>query len=395
MIVEDEHAPLPQTNIQFCSPARPHTYVVGPGRLRRWEFMILPGESADEVNRQSRIWELLSPWLRPDQARLWRSATYTFHALVAEKWRTDRVFLAGDACHMTPPFLAQGMVQGIKDTANLSWKLAHALRGGSERLLDTYEAERRSLVREVIEITKRLGRVICELDPEKARARDAELIAAMEAGQGVQIRQNLFPPIRHGLVGRAANGSLLPGAGEPCPQPWVVGPGGRARLDDMLPGGFILLLAGDIDLPPALIGQAWEMGVAVHRISRTPSEHPQLIGGGWPACQLAVGERGVRRSCTSRPYGVRDRRRRSSGQRTIARIARRPGSLSRPARDLHPPHARSVMAPARGTSGNGQGRSRGCRLIRDQERSPMQAAASRSCNCGHRSSHRRQAGYCP
>lgn len=133
------------------------------------------------------------------------------------------------------------------------------------------------MVWEVIEITKRLGRVICELDPEKARARDAELIAAMEAGQGVQIRQNLFPPIRHGLVGRAANGSLLPGAGEPCPQPWVVGPGGRARLDDMLPGGFILLLAGDIDLPPALIGQAREMGVAVHRISRTPSEHPQLV----------------------------------------------------------------------------------------------------------------------
>jgi hypothetical protein len=276
MIVEDEHAQLPQTNIQFCSPARPHTYVVGPGRLRRWEFMILPGENADEINRETRIWELLSPWLRPDQARLWRSATYTFHALVAERWRMGNVFLAGDACHMMPPFLAQGMVQGVKDTANLSWKLAHVLRGGSERLLDTYEAERRSLVREVIEITKRLGRVICELDPEKARARDAELIAAMDAGQGIQIRQNLFPPIRHGLVGRSANGSLSPGAGEPCPQPWVVGRDGGARLDDMLPGGFILLLAGDIDLSPALIGQAWEMGVAVHRISRNPSEQPLL-----------------------------------------------------------------------------------------------------------------------
>ena len=276
MIVEDEDAQLPQTNIQFCSPARPHTYVVGPGRLRRWEFMILPGENADEINREIRIWELLSPWLRQDQARLWRSATYTFHALVAERWRMGNVFLAGDACHMMPPFLAQGMVQGVKDTANLSWKLAHVLRGGSERLLDTYEAERRSLVREVIEITKRLGRVICELDPEKARARDAELIAAMDAGQGIQIRQNLFPPIRHGLVGRSANGSLSPGAGEPCPQPWVVGPDGGARLDDMLPGGFILLLAGDIDLSPALIRQAWEMGVAVHRISRNPSEQPLL-----------------------------------------------------------------------------------------------------------------------
>ncbi len=276
MIVDDESLPLPQTNIQFCNPARPHTYVVGPGRLRRWEFMILPGESADEVNRLPRIWELLSPWLRPDQARLWRSATYTFHALVAEKWRTERIFLAGDACHMMPPFLAQGMVQGIKDTANLSWKLTHVLRGGEERLLETYEAERRCLVREVIEITKRLGRVICELDPEKARGRDAEMIAAMEAGQGVQIRQNLFPPIRQGLLGRGANGSPSPGAGEPCPQPWVVGPGGRTRLDDMLPDGFILLLAGDIDLPPAMLGQAREMGVAIHRMAQGPSERAIL-----------------------------------------------------------------------------------------------------------------------
>lgn len=277
MIVEDEHAQLPQTNIQFCSPARPHTYVVGPGRLRRWEFMILPDETADDVNRPARIWELLSPWLRPDQARLWRSATYTFHALVAETWRTDRVFLAGDACHMMPPFLAQGMVQGIKDTANLAWKLAHVLRGAPERLVDTYEAERRALVRDVIEITKRLGRTICELDPEKARARDADLIAAMEAGQGVQIRQNLFPPIRHGVVAHRADGSPSPGAGEPSPQPWIIGPSGRGRLDDLLPGGFILLLAADIDVPTALLEQAWELGVAVHRIAQARSERTPLV----------------------------------------------------------------------------------------------------------------------
>ncbi|MBR0830012.1 bifunctional 3-(3-hydroxy-phenyl)propionate/3-hydroxycinnamic acid hydroxylase [Bradyrhizobium manausense] len=276
MIVEDEHAQLPQTNIQFCNPSRPHTFVIGPGRLRRWEFMILPDEDPDDVNRPARIWELLSPWLRPDQARLWRSATYTFHALVAETWRKGRVFLAGDACHMMPPFLAQGMVQGIKDAANLAWKLAHVLRGTPEGLLDTYQAERRALVRDVIEITKRLGRVICELDPEKARARDAELIAAMEAGQGIQIRQNLFPPIRHGVVAHRADGSLSPGVGEPSPQPWIVSPGGRTRLDDLLPSGFVLLLAEDIDAPPALLEQARKLGVTVHRISRTRPERTPL-----------------------------------------------------------------------------------------------------------------------
>lgn len=215
MILEDGHVALPETNVQFCDPARPHTYVCGPDRLRRWEFMILPGESPAEINRPERIWQLLSPWLRPDQARLWRSATYNFHALVAERWRVGSVFLAGDACHMTPPFLAQGMVQGIKDAANLAWKLAHVMGGASERLLDTYEAERRPFIREVIEVTKRLGKVICEVDPGKARARDAEMVAAMHAGQGVQIRQNLFPPSVTGLSPVALTGRRQPAPASP------------------------------------------------------------------------------------------------------------------------------------------------------------------------------------
>lgn len=271
MILEDRHVPLPETNVQFCDPARPHTYVCGPDRLRRWEFMILPGEDPVEINRPERIWQLLSPWLRPDQARLWRSATYNFHALVAEQWRVGSVFLAGDACHMTPPFLAQGMVQGIKDAANLAWKLAYVVDGGSERLLDTYQAERRPFIREVIEITKRLGKVICELDPGKARARNAEMVAAMHAGQGVQIRQNLFPPIRHGLVG-----SYTAGVGEPCPQPWVVGPFGRMRLDDALPPGFQLLITGDMDPSPDLLDKSREAGVAVHRVAQERS-YPSLL----------------------------------------------------------------------------------------------------------------------
>ncbi|MFD1985766.1 bifunctional 3-(3-hydroxy-phenyl)propionate/3-hydroxycinnamic acid hydroxylase [Mesorhizobium newzealandense] len=276
MILEDGHVPLPETNVQFCDPARPHTYVYGPDRLRRWEFMILPGENPVEINRPERIWQLLSPWLRPDQARIWRSATYNFHALVAEQWRVGSVFLAGDACHMTPPFLAQGMVQGIKDAANLAWKLAYVMGGGSEHLLNTYETERRPFIREVIEITKRLGKVICELDPGKARARDAEMVAAMQAGQGIQVRQNLFPPIRHGLVSGGVDGSSTAGAGEPCPQPWVVGPFGRVRLDEALPPGFQLLITGDMDVSLNLLEKSREAGVAVHRVAQDRS-YPALL----------------------------------------------------------------------------------------------------------------------
>jgi 3-(3-hydroxy-phenyl)propionate hydroxylase len=276
ILLEDQDAALPPTNIQFCNPDRPHTYVVGPGRLRRWEFMVLPGEDPAALNRPEHIWDLLAPWLRPDQARLWRSAAYNFHALVASKWRRGNVFLAGDACHMTPPFLAQGMVQGVKDASNLAWKLAHVLNGGSDRFLESYETERRPLVREVIAITKDLGHEICELDPDKARIRNDRLLALMEAGQGIWIRQDLFPPIRSGILGRSQNGSLSPGAGKPCPQPWIVGASSRRRLDDVLRHGFNILTTADFPAPLELLEKATKLGIGIHPIASEGS-NPALL----------------------------------------------------------------------------------------------------------------------
>jgi 3-(3-hydroxy-phenyl)propionate hydroxylase len=244
VILGDGTFDLPDTNVQFCHPARPHTFVVLPGQLRRWEFMMLPGETADEINQPDRIWDLLSPWIKPGQAEIWRSATYRFHALVAETWRVGNVFLAGDACHMTPPFLAQGMVQGIKDAANLGWKLAHAINGGSDRILETYQQERRPLVHRVISITKGLGDVICETDEEKAAKRDEELKALVAQGRGTLVRHDLFPPISSGMIAADAAGERGPGAGEACPQPWVHSGGGRVLLDDVAGHNFVLLTLG-------------------------------------------------------------------------------------------------------------------------------------------------------
>jgi 3-(3-hydroxy-phenyl)propionate hydroxylase len=244
VILGEEGVDLPETNVQFCHPARPHTFVICPGRLRRWEFMMLPGETVDEINQPERIWELLSPWVKPGQAEIWRSATYRFHALVAERWRAGQVFLAGDACHMTPPFLAQGMVQGIKDAANLGWKLAHVLRGGLDHVLDTYQQERRPLVHKVISITKGLGHVICELDQEKALRRDEEMKALVAAGKGTLVRQDLFPPIASGLIAFGASGVSMPGAGQACPQPWVRFGGRRILLDEVTGWNFALLTCG-------------------------------------------------------------------------------------------------------------------------------------------------------
>lgn len=237
MLVE-ETGSLPEVNIQFCDPARPHTYVVGPGSQRRWEFMLMPGEASEDLTGEDRIWSLLAPWLARGDARIWRAATYRFHALVAETWRSGNIFLAGDACHMTPPFLAQGMVQGIKDAANLAWKLAAVLEGAAPDLLDTYEQERRPLVRDVISITRDLGRVICEIDPAKAEERNARMRRDMAEGRGVSVRQDLFPPLAASPLCLEAGGAAV---GRPAPQPRVALEGGWALLDHLTGHRFVLL----------------------------------------------------------------------------------------------------------------------------------------------------------
>ncbi|HWM41169.1 MAG TPA: bifunctional 3-(3-hydroxy-phenyl)propionate/3-hydroxycinnamic acid hydroxylase [Burkholderiales bacterium] len=198
---------LPQVSVQYCEPARPCTYLVGVGSHRRWELMLNPGEEPD-------AWDLLARWITPDDAQLWRAASYRFHALVAREWRRGRVFLAGDAAHQQPPFTGQGMCQGIRDAANLSWKLHHVLAGkAKERLLDTYEIERRAHAKRLISTVKDIGAVICERNPEKARARDRFLLA--EAGGKVATvpRQHLIPPLERGFLSsqpHPANGALFP-----------------------------------------------------------------------------------------------------------------------------------------------------------------------------------------
>ncbi len=145
---------------------------------------------------------------------LWRMASYRFHALVARAWRRGRVFIAGDAAHPQPPFTGQGMCQGIRDVANLSWKLSRVLTGAAgDDLLDTYEEERRVHVKRLTTVVRDIGRIVCERDPEAARARDARLVA--EAGGEVRTvpRQELIPPLEAGLLSPSphpANGTLFP-----------------------------------------------------------------------------------------------------------------------------------------------------------------------------------------
>jgi flavoprotein hydroxylase len=166
-------------NWQLCDPARPTTLVSGgPGR-RRWEFMRLPHESLEQLNDTETAWRLLAPWgVDASNAELERHAVYTFRARWADRWRDGRLLIAGDAAHLMPPFAGQGMCSGLRDAANLAWKLDLVLGGrAGEALLDSYASERQPHVRAMIELSVALGKVICVPDPEEARARDARMIA--------------------------------------------------------------------------------------------------------------------------------------------------------------------------------------------------------------------------
>jgi 2-polyprenyl-6-methoxyphenol hydroxylase-like FAD-dependent oxidoreductase len=169
-------------NLQICDPARPTTAVSGgPGR-RRWEFMRLPHESLDELHDEKRAWELLEPWdVHPGNARLERHAVYTFNARYADEWRAGRVFLAGDAAHLMPPFAGQGMCSGLRDAANLAWKLDLVLDGlAANALLDSYQSERMPSARAAIEFSIELGKVICVPDAAAAAARDEAMAGGVD-----------------------------------------------------------------------------------------------------------------------------------------------------------------------------------------------------------------------
>lgn len=170
-------ADLPARPTQYCTPARPATFIPSAGAHRRWEFMLLPGEDPADLETPERIRDLIRPWVDPDLVDVVRSAVYSFHALIARRWRAGRLLLAGDAAHQMPPFLGQGMCAGIRDAANLEWKLARVVRDQSgPGILDTYESERSPHVRAFIETAVAAGRIIQTTDPAEAAARDAFLL---------------------------------------------------------------------------------------------------------------------------------------------------------------------------------------------------------------------------
>lgn len=237
-VLLDEPRVFDPINVQICDPTRPTTAVSGgPGR-RRWEFMRLPHETIDELGVEQRAWDLLEPWdVHPGNARLERHAVYTFNARFAERWRTGRILIAGDAAHLMPPFAGQGMCAGVRDAANLAWKLDAVLSGqAADALLDTYQDERLPSARMAIEFSMELGKVICVPDLAEAAARDEAMAGAVG---DEPVEAPALPGIDTGLIHPQS-----PHAGELFMQGDVDG----VAFDDVFgPGWRLVTVGGNLD----------------------------------------------------------------------------------------------------------------------------------------------------
>jgi 2-polyprenyl-6-methoxyphenol hydroxylase-like FAD-dependent oxidoreductase len=226
---------------QYCDPAQPATAVnSGPGR-RRFEFMRRADITAEELVRPETAWRLMAPWgIRPENARLERHAVYTFRGRWAREWRNGRVLIAGDAAHLMPPFLGQGLCSGLRDAAALAWRLDLVASGrAAESILDTYGTERSAHVREIIDEAIAIGRVICELDPVRAAERDAAMLAEL-SDPAARTVEPPHPRLGTPSITVADDGN----AGRLSVQGRVEADGAVGLLDDVVGGGWELIALG-------------------------------------------------------------------------------------------------------------------------------------------------------
>jgi 3-(3-hydroxy-phenyl)propionate hydroxylase len=230
----------------FCDQHRPCITLPGPHRTRRFEFKLVNGEKDEDLLAPAVIKRLLRTHGADPNATLRRKVVYRFHARVAPRWSFGRVFLAGDACHLTPPFAGQGMNSGIRDAHNLAWKLAAVLaRRAGPKLLDTYEQERKDHVWQMIQLALRMGRVMSPSSWLPGFFTQTAFLAlnAWPPARDYVVQMKYKPPpyFHAGFLvpdGKARK-SLI---GRLFPQPLVRDAAGReVLLDEVLGNRFVLL----------------------------------------------------------------------------------------------------------------------------------------------------------
>jgi 3-(3-hydroxy-phenyl)propionate hydroxylase len=287
LIVDALNVPRPIDHVEFiCDHRRPTPHMVAPGGRERWEFMLKPGETRQDMERDDKIAALLAPWGRPDEMQVERRAVYRFHARVVDCFQKGRVFLAGDAAHITPPFAGQGLVAGLRDAANLCWKLAWVLKGrATPAILASYDVERRPHAKAMIKLARFMGRQVM---PTNA--------AAAFLTHGLMRLLRAVPPLRRyfedlGIKpkNRFGRGLFVRGPsrlirGGLLPQGWLRGVSGDIQLSDDVLGPGLCLVGFGLDprghLSPATLQalvaaggevvQICHRGQRLHRAAQAP-----------------------------------------------------------------------------------------------------------------------------
>ena len=238
---------LPPKFIQYCWPSRPATFVLGPRNVRRWEIKILPGEDLKDFERKEKVMEVLSNYVDVTALKIWRTATYKHRVTSSKKWKINNIFIAGDSAHRTPPFLGQGLCTGIRDVANLSWKILHTEKFGlNDKILNTYEKERKPHAKVVIKHAKEFGKIIGELNLERAKKRDAILRPQLISGKMETTRQKFIPDIKGNLlIQKSLKTKECRNGGTLFVQPRLRFPRGQEKLmDDVIPMSFLYISTG-------------------------------------------------------------------------------------------------------------------------------------------------------
>ena len=291
---------------QICDPARAATFMQVTGDMYRWEFQLRDGEDEDDLITEQALGRLLRPWTQRDDLagmEIIRSTAYTFRARLASAFRSGRVFLLGDAAHLTPPFIGQGLAAGLRDADNLSWKIAHVLTGkAGADLLDSYQAERRPHAQAMVKKAVMIGWAMTGGQDRAAAVRRAALAAAVRVA-----------PLREAIASTATPrlkaGALQPGTGRPgtrgiragslIPNPLVgVTAAEPVRLDAVLAGRTAVLTAREPD--QLLVGFCDRYGLSLLRVrlGSVPDDNSaplraapiRVCGARWTDIRLAAGD---------------------------------------------------------------------------------------------------------
>lgn len=282
LVVDARRVPQPIDHVEFiCDPKRPTPHMVAPGDRQRWEFKLQPGESREQMEQPDTVRRLLAPWANGQDIDIERVAVYRFHARVADTFQVGRAFLVGDAAHITPPFVGQGLVAGLRDVANLGWKLAWVVRGTAQpELLKSYSRERQPHVREMIQLAQFMGRLVMPGNALQAWLTHGAVKLLSTVPRLRKLFENLeIKPANQFKVGCFLQGKACAGLarGGQLPQGWVRSFTDRSHAlsDDALGQGLILVGFG-VDPAtslPADARQRW-LRAGGHFLRITPRGQP-------------------------------------------------------------------------------------------------------------------------